>query len=106
MLYNILMPPIPPNNSEIDQALKEFEAKSNQEQAARGIITPQPSSVLPKEVEGVKFEIPSYGAVKYYEETDTPKIGSAAQALCDAYWQKLRPVFDSAGKLNGFSWLL
>ncbi len=68
------MPPIPPNNSEIDQALKEFEAKSNQEQAARGIITPQPSSVLPKEVEGVKFEIPSYGAVKYYEETDTPKM--------------------------------
>ena len=55
------------NNSEIDKALKEFEAK-NPEQA-------QKVSEIPKnKVEGIQFEIPSYGAVKYYQETDTPKM--------------------------------
>src|ERR1035437_6159408 len=66
--------PTPPNNSEIDQALKEFEVKSNQEQAVKGIIAPQVSSVASKEVEGVKFETDSYKAIKYYNETETPKM--------------------------------
>ena len=59
------------NNSEIDKALKEFEAKSETEQ------TPEDSksSEVPKhKVEGIQFEVPSYGAVKYYNETTTPKM--------------------------------
>lgn len=57
-----------PNNSEIDKALKEFEAKSQTEQI-------QKAPEIPKnKVEGIQFEIPSYGALKYYNETDTPKM--------------------------------
>src|ERR1035437_1656165 len=61
------------NNIEIDQALKEFEAK-NIEQTLQAPEALKTSTIPQKEVEGVKFEIPSYGAVKYYNETDTPKI--------------------------------
>ena len=61
-----------PNNSEIDKALKEFEEKYNQEQATKGIITPQSSSNNQREVEGVKFETEKWGAIKYYKETVTP----------------------------------
>jgi hypothetical protein len=36
---------------------------------------PEGTSATPKkEAEGVKFDIPSYGAVKYYNETATPKM--------------------------------
>lgn len=60
-----------PNNIEIDKALKKFETK-NPEQTQK---VPEGISAVPKkEVEGIQFEIPSYGAVKYYNETDTPKI--------------------------------
>lgn len=59
------------DNTEIDKALKEFEAK-NTEQTQKA---PEAVSTIPqKDVEGVKFEVPSYGAVKYYKETDTPKM--------------------------------
>jgi hypothetical protein len=67
------MPPTLPNNQEIDQALKEFEAKNTAQN--QNIFEASKSSPVPqKEVEGVKFEIPSYGAVKYYKETDAPKM--------------------------------
>lgn len=59
-------------NLEIDQALKEFEAKSNTEQ------TPQASSKAPdvtqKEEPDIKFETDSYKAVKFYNETNIPKM--------------------------------
>jgi hypothetical protein len=75
LVYNIFMPePINiSNNQEIDQALKEFEVK-NASQAGEATEASKTSSVSPKDVEGVKFEIPSYGAIRYYKETDTPKI--------------------------------
>ena len=60
------------SNLEIDQALKEFEAKSDAEQ------TPQASSKAPdvtqKEVSDIKFETDSYKAVKFYNETNIPKM--------------------------------
>lgn len=62
------------NNSEIEKALKQFEAES---QAGQSQKVPEASKAIPvpqKEVEGVKFEVPSYGAVKYYKETDVPKM--------------------------------
>ena len=69
------MPPTIPSNSEIDKALKEFEAKSSQVGAVKGIITPEVYSVSKNEVvEGVKFETDSYKAVKYYNETEAPKM--------------------------------
>lgn len=61
-------------NPDIQKALKEFEQKSNAEQMQKdpeALKTPE----IPKhEVGGVKFEVPSYGAVKYYQETTTPKM--------------------------------
>ena len=62
------------NNLEIDQALKEFEAKSN-----TGGIQGTPrvlanSSIPKKEVSGITFETDSYKAVKFYNETKAPKI--------------------------------
>jgi len=69
------MPPTPPNNSEIDKALKEFEIKSQAEQMQKTGEVPRASETpQQKEVEGVKFEIPSYGALKYYKETEAPKM--------------------------------
>ena len=56
-------------NSDINEALKEFELKSQVEQMQK-----TPDIIKGKEVEGVKFEVPSYGAVKYYNETATPKM--------------------------------
>jgi hypothetical protein len=58
-------------NTEIEKALKEFEAKSKTEQKQK---VPEVFAVPKKEVEGVQFETPSYGEVKFYNETDTPKI--------------------------------
>ena len=82
------MPPQPniPNNSEIDKALKEFEAKSNQEQATpenhiQAVITPQTPQTSSHETEGVSFdtdkEVESYRAVKFYKETAEPKMVKA-----------------------------
>jgi hypothetical protein len=70
------MPPQPntPNNSEIDKALKEFEAESQAGQPQKYSEVSKASTISQKDVEGVKFEVPSYGAVKYYKETDVPKI--------------------------------
>jgi len=62
-----------PNNLEVDKALKEFEAK-NAEQAQKAPETSKTPEISQKEVEGVKFETDSYKAVKYYNETETPKI--------------------------------
>ena len=59
------------NNSEIDKALREFELKAQEKQGQK---IPEASVVPQKEVEGVKFEVPSYGAVRYYNETATPKM--------------------------------
>jgi hypothetical protein len=78
-------PPIP-NNTEIDQALKEFEAKNNEGQTipsnqVQGIITPQNTQAPHKEVEGVSFdtdkEVEKYTAIKFYKETVEPKMVKA-----------------------------
>jgi hypothetical protein len=70
-----------PNNAEIDSALKEFEAKSNQEHPIQGTITPQQNlETHSEEVEGVKFEtegVESYSAIKFYKETIEPKMVKA-----------------------------
>ena len=81
------MPPTPNNNAEIDQALKEFESKSNQPQSApttshpiNAVITPQTSPLNQgREVEGVKFETDTetYRAIKFYRETVEPKMVKA-----------------------------
>ena len=78
------MPPQPntPNNTEIDQALKEFEAKSNQENPnIQNVITPQSPKTPNHEDEGISFdtdkEVQSYGAIKYYKETAEPKMVKA-----------------------------
>jgi hypothetical protein len=68
------MPPISSNNSEIDEALKEFEANSNKEQKIKGIITPQTSAVPAREVEGIKFETDSYKSVEKNNEPEIPKM--------------------------------
>lgn len=72
-------------NSEIDQALKQFEAESKQEQPVSNVITPQSPKPLNHEVEGVSFdtdkEVPSYGAIKYYKETVEPKMVKAVIKL-------------------------
>ena len=78
------MPPKPINNNqEIDQALKDFESKSNEGQAApvnhiQGTITPQNTQAPIKQVEGVSFDtdtaVDSYKAIKLYNETKTPKM--------------------------------
>jgi hypothetical protein len=61
--------PIIQNNAEIDEALKEFEAK-----APEALKT---SPIPQREVEGVKFETDTYKAVKFYNETAVPKIVKA-----------------------------
>lgn len=64
-----------PNNSEIDQALKEFEAKASTEQTQKASETFKNYDIpKEKEVEGVKFETENYKAVKFYSETTTPKM--------------------------------
>ena len=63
-----------PNNLEIDKALKEFEAKVDAENTQKNPEASKVSEVSKNEVEGIQFEVPSYGAVKYYNETDTPKM--------------------------------
>jgi hypothetical protein len=73
--------PIIQNNSEIDQALKEFETKSKEEKPVQNIITPQGSQPSSRKVEGISFdtetEVDKYKAVKFYEETATPKMVKA-----------------------------
>jgi hypothetical protein len=70
-----------PNNTEIDKALKEFEAKSNQEKAVQDTITPQSPKTLNYEEEGVSFdtdkEVEKYTAIKFYKETAEPKMVKA-----------------------------
>jgi hypothetical protein len=75
-----------PNNTEIDQALKEFEAKNNEGQTApvnqvEGIITPQNTQAPIKQEEGVSFdtdkEVEKYTAIKFYKETVEPKMVKA-----------------------------
>ena len=64
-----------PNNSEIDQALKEFEAKSSGAEKMPKTSEASTASNFPnKEVEGVKFETDSYKAMKFYNETTAPKM--------------------------------
>jgi hypothetical protein len=64
-----------PNNIETDKALKEFKTKSVEEQVKKIGVVSQAPIIKPKhEVEGVKFEIPSYGAEEYCQETTTPKM--------------------------------
>jgi hypothetical protein len=81
------MPPQPliPNNAEIDQALKEFEAKSKQEQPVQAIITPQSPQDSIHKVEGVSFDtdtqVESYKAIKFYNETVEPKMVKAVMKL-------------------------
>jgi hypothetical protein len=79
--------PTPTNNAEIDKALKEFEAASGagtipeaeQPHIIKGVIVPQtadkPTDI--NDTEGVKFEAPTYGAIKYVKQTDTPKMVQA-----------------------------
>ncbi len=76
------MPPQPTqnNNAEIDKALKEFGASSGggeAEHKVQGVITPQASNVPLKEVEGVQFDTPTYGAIKFYKEKEPPKMVKA-----------------------------
>jgi hypothetical protein len=62
-------------NLEIDKALKEFETKSQAEQMPKTSEALKTSEIPQNnEVLGVKFETNSYKAVKYYNETETPKI--------------------------------
>ena len=70
-----------PNNSEIDQALKEFEAESQTGQTPKATEALKTPPIPQNEVEGVKFEVPSYGAVKYYQETETPKMVKVVMKL-------------------------
>ena len=63
-----------PNNFEIDQALKEFEAKSGSEKMPKTPEASTASNLPNKEVEGVKFETDSYKAMKFYNETTAPKM--------------------------------
>ncbi len=55
-------------NNEIGEALKEFEAKSEPSLAPAATTTPK------HEVEGISFDTPGYGALKFYHEKDTPKM--------------------------------
>jgi hypothetical protein len=76
------MPPTTPNNSEIDQALKEYETKSGEAHpTVPGVITPKTNQPPTKQVEGVSFdtdkEVDSYKAIKIYNETATPKMVKA-----------------------------
>jgi len=63
-----------PDNSEIDKALKEFEMKSAGGQVQKNPETSKIPPVPQREVSGVKFETDSYKAVRFYDETDAPKI--------------------------------
>ena len=78
------MPPNPniPNNSEIDQALKEFEAKSNNDliigqteiyPKVQAVITPQTSKTETNEI-SFDTNIDSHKVAEIYNETKTPKI--------------------------------
>jgi hypothetical protein len=62
-----------PDNAEIDKALKEFEAK-NAEQNQKNPEASKVSESSKNETEGVVFDTPGYRAVKYYNETNTPKV--------------------------------
>jgi hypothetical protein len=72
-MYNISMSEEikTPDNLEIEKALKEFEAKAQAEQAQKA---PEVIVVPKKGVAGVSFETDSYKAVKFYSETDTPRM--------------------------------
>ena len=84
VVYNTsISPQSTSNNNEIDQALKEFESKQNEEQTVpvnhiQGIITPQNTQTPIKQEEGVSFntgtEADSYKAIRLYNETATPKM--------------------------------
>lgn len=63
-----------PNNTEIDKALKKFEMESNAEEKQKVPEVSKISEAPENEVEGVRFETDSYKAVKFYNETNTPKI--------------------------------
>jgi hypothetical protein len=88
-----------PNNTEIDQALKEFEAKSGLEQPVQATITPQSPQDSIHKVEGVSFdtgtEINHYKAIKLYEETATPKMIKAVIKISGG-------TVKTRDKLNGF----
>ena len=61
-----------PDNLEIDQALKEFEMKSNAEPGPQA-----PAAIPSPETSGIKFETDSYKAVKFYNETKGKQGGQA-----------------------------
>ena len=81
------MPPQPntPNNTEIDQALKEFEAKSDKENPVQTTVTQQSQKTSSSEDEGISFdtdkEVQSYKAIKFYNETVEPKMVKAVIKL-------------------------
>lgn len=76
MVYNISVTPNTkvPNSSEIDQALKEFEAGADAEKMQNSPEVSKISEMQKEDVSGVKFETDSWKAVKFYGETNTPKI--------------------------------
>jgi hypothetical protein len=67
------------NSSEINKALKDFEADQGQDHPkVRPVIAPKSPKTQNSEVEGMSFstdaETESYRAVKFYKETAEPKI--------------------------------
>jgi hypothetical protein len=60
-----------PNNSEIDEALKEFETKSQTQQLQKA---PKTVEITKHDTEGVKFEVPSYGTEKFSHPIGTSKM--------------------------------
>lgn len=62
------------DNTEIDKALKEFEAKNKNTEQNQKAPEAVSTTVPQRAVEGVQFETNSYRAVKFYGETDTPKM--------------------------------
>jgi hypothetical protein len=64
-----------PNNSEIDAALKEFEAKNaEQKQQVLEALKASPVPVIQKEVSGVSFETDNQRTDKFNQEIGVPKM--------------------------------
>jgi hypothetical protein len=61
-------------NIDINEALKEFEAKSSDGQIQKNTINKTSYAIPKHEVEGIKFDTDNDREVKAYDETDTPKI--------------------------------
>jgi len=59
---------------DINQALNEFQAKSAEKQAGKTTVTPQFLETSRHEVEGVKFETPSYGVIESYKKNTAKMV--------------------------------